>query len=348
MYDKEWASSIPHPIRVTEIDGKRTIFTKHIFLCSLFGFEIDKYVEQKYGYHFFAIKNPKDILNQDDSKPHKKMFKMPFNKAKIYDICMMEISMLFVKYGIIRDYEIKFIIFEVIVRYFNFYTEQDDISGKGCIIRNITFNSSVFYNIYNMIMNTNMEIIYSLIKTNIPNVGTLFDIESEDNNYNIRIMETHKKYSKRFSRDEMLMILKEHQNEITDIDSVFEIIKTVRGCAKDYARKLCGKVGIKGSTFDILLEDLGKMKGDTPLDEKSIKIQELEEENYTLRTDLNIVEAERDEYKDAYNKKCDDYKSAVIGTRVGELEEEIEKLNEHYAFMARDYQTLSKDRLMCE
>ena len=63
---------------------------------------------------------------------------------------------------------------------------------------------------------------------------------------------------------------------------------------------------------------------------------------------MNIVETERDEYKDAYNKKCDDYKSAVIGTRVGELEEEIEKLNEHYAFMARDYQTLSKDRLMCE
>lgn len=45
LYDKEWASSIPHPIRVTEVDGKRTIFTKHIFLCSLFGFEIDKYVE---------------------------------------------------------------------------------------------------------------------------------------------------------------------------------------------------------------------------------------------------------------------------------------------------------------
>ena len=110
-FEKTWANKITHPIL-----APKTFFTGHFFITQINEFKIDDFLTKNFGFVNYTF-------NKNSAAYKHNIYRMDIDFDKIYRIMLMEIAIYYYKYGVLRDYEMKILIFEVIVRYFKFYKQ---------------------------------------------------------------------------------------------------------------------------------------------------------------------------------------------------------------------------------
>ena len=248
-FEKIWAKRIPHPILAS-----KTIFTGHIFITQINEFKFDDFLSKNFEYiHYTPNKN---------SAPYKhNIYRMDIDFDKIYRIMLMEIAIYYYKYGVLRDYEMKILIFEVIVRYFKFYKQvyRNDVLQD---IYEYTFNTELIDSIYNKLLNTDIKMVIYYMSTYLG----VKEIEflTEDNYKPIREYELKKEEKAIKNRgvtyENIVERLIPYVKKLDTLSSVYEAIRIEYKLASyDSVRKFSNKYNINKNTYKQFIEDVRKL-----------------------------------------------------------------------------------------
>ena len=248
-FEKIWANKITHPIL-----APKTFFTGHIFITQINEFKFDDFLSKNFGYvSYFANKNSAAYKHN--------IYRMDIDFDKIYRIMLMEIAIYYYKYGVLRDYEMKILIFEVIVRYFKFYKQvyRYDVLQD---IYEYTFNTELIDAIYNKLLNTDMKMVLYYMSTYLG----VKEIEflTEDNYKSIREHELNKEEKAISNRgvtyENIVKKLVPHFKKLDTLSSVYEMIQSEYKLASyGYARKFANRYNINKNTYKQFIEDVSKL-----------------------------------------------------------------------------------------
>ena len=257
-FEKIWAKQTIHPIL-----APKTFFTGHIFITQINEFKFDDFLSKNFGYVNYTF-------NKNSAAHKHNIYRMDIDFDKIYRIMLMEIAIYFYKYGVLRDYEMKILIFEVIVRYFKFYKEV--YSNDVVQVRyEYTFNTKLIDSIYNKLLNTDMKMVLYYMSTylGVKEIGFL----TEDNYKPIREHELNKEEKITKNRgvtyENIVEKLVPHFKKLDTLSSVYEMIQVeYKFSSYDAARKFSNRYNINKNTYKQFIEDVRKL---TP-QENDIKV----------------------------------------------------------------------------
>lgn len=257
-FEKMWSKQITHPIL-----APKTFFTGHIFITQINEFKIDDFLTKNFGYiHYTPNKNSAAYKHN--------IYRMDIDFDKIYKIMLMEIAIYYYKYGVLRDYEMKILIFEVIVRYFKFYKQvyRNDVLQDSY---EYTFNTELIESIYNKLLNTDMKMVLYYMSTYL-GVKEI-ELLTEDNYKPIREHELKKEEKITKNRgvtyENIVEKLVPHFKKLDTLTSVYEMIQVeYKFSSYDAARKFSNRYNINKNTYKQFIEDVRKL---TP-QENDIKV----------------------------------------------------------------------------
>ena len=248
-FEKIWANKITHPILVP-----KTFFTGHIFITQINEFKFDDFLSKNFGFVNYTF-------NKNSAAYKHNIYRMDINFDKIYRIMLMEIAIYYYKYGVLRDYEMKILIFEVIVRYFKFYRQVYSYDVLQDIYE-YTFNTELIDAIYNKLLNTDIKMVLYYMSTYLG----IKEIEflTEDNYKSIREHELNKKEKAISNRgvtyENIVKKLVPHFKKLDTLSSVYEMIQAEYKLASyGYARKFANRYNINKNTYKQFIEDVSKL-----------------------------------------------------------------------------------------
>ena len=174
---------------------------------------------------------------------------------------LMEIAIYYYKYGVLRDYEMKILIFEVIVRYFKFYRQVYSYDVLQDIYE-YTFNTELIDAIYNKLLNTDIKMVLYYMSTYLG----VKEIEflTEDNYKSIREHELNKEEkitkNRGVSYENIVKKLVPHFKKLDTLTSVYEMIQVeYKFSSYDAARKFANRYNINKNTYKQFIEDVSKL-----------------------------------------------------------------------------------------
>ena len=173
----------------------------------------------------------------------------------------MEIAIYYYKYGVLRDYEMKILIFEVIVRYFKFYKQVYSYDVLQDVYE-YTFNTELIDAIYSKLLNTDIKMVLYYMSTYLG----VKEIEflTEDNYKSIREHELNKEEkitkNRGVSYENIVKKLVPHFKKLDTLTSVYEMIQVEYNFSSyDAARKFANRYNINKNTYKQFIEDVSKL-----------------------------------------------------------------------------------------